>query len=159
MDGKEAVMSICPECGFGSILPKDLTIPPNYVRCAKCNLAYVPEAESTVEFLKFIRDSITRQDQALMKIYESIERAEKIIEDIISNMESEKEAVKSCPKCGNMALYAYEDDPAGIVRCGKCGNIFPEAESKDLEFKNKINDRLEAIERKLDRLSKRLIGE
>ena len=58
-----------------------------------------------------------------------------------------------------MELYAYGDDPAGIIRCKKCGRIFPEAESKDLEFKNKINERLEAIERKLDRLSKRLIGE
>jgi transcription elongation factor Elf1 len=71
----------------------------------------------------------------------------------------------SCPKCGNIELYScgllkttpiYGDDPAGIVRCGKCGNIFPEAESKDLEFKNQILEELKKISKRVDEIESRL---
>ena len=61
----------------------------------------------------------------------------------------------SCPNCGNMVLYALGDDPAGTIRCGKCGNVFPEAESKDLEFKNQILEELKKISERLTALEKK----
>lgn len=61
----------------------------------------------------------------------------------------------SCPNCGNMVLYYLGDDPAGTIRCGKCGNVFPEAESKDLEFKNQILEELKKINERLRELEKK----
>lgn len=61
----------------------------------------------------------------------------------------------SCPNCGNMVLYYLGDDPAGTIRCGKCGNVFPEAESKDLEFKNRILEELKKINERLNELEKK----
>ena len=54
----------------------------------------------------------------------------------------------SCPNCGNMDLYALGECSEGWVRfrCGKCGNVFPEAESKGLEFKKAIRQNLKSLE-------------
>lgn len=65
----------------------------------------------------------------------------------------------SCPKCGNTVIYSLGDDPVGISRCGKCGARFSDAEAGNLDSLREIIERLDRIERGINKLGKRFFSE